>query len=257
MSLDRISEEPTSICVCSPNEPFLEAIADFLSDAGFGPLPAANGSAALRLCRYVRVEILVLDLAFPEGVVLDVLGRISDPDFPRVGAVLLLTDRKASGEDLAALRDGETLARVDDYLAKPFSLEELHARIRTILRRRHSREEAVFRLGELVVDPPRRRVTVGDREVRLAKKEFVLLRALASDPTHVFSKDELMRAVWSLRYPAGRTRTLDSHASRLRNKLDPVHKRFVANCWGVGYRLVESVEDAGPVVDDHRGGEEG
>jgi DNA-binding response OmpR family regulator len=80
---------------------------------------------------------------------------------------------------------------------------------------------------------------VGDREVNLAKKEFTLLRVLAGDPTRVFSKDELLRDVWGLAAPPGHTRTLDSHASRLRRKLDPDEAgRFVINCWGIGYRLV-------------------
>ncbi len=74
--------------------------------------------------------------------------------------------------------------------------------------------------------------------MQLANKEFELLRALAAEPTRVFTKQELLRDVWGFR-AAGRTRTLDSHASRLRRKLDPERGRFVINCWGVGYRLVE------------------
>jgi DNA-binding response OmpR family regulator len=81
-------------------------------------------------------------------------------------------------------------------------------------------------------------VRVGERPVKLANKEFALLRALASDPTRVFTKGELLRDVWNYR-SLGRTRTLDSHASRLRRKLDPEHSRFVINCWGIGYRLVD------------------
>jgi DNA-binding response OmpR family regulator len=72
----------------------------------------------------------------------------------------------------------------------------------------------------------------------LANKEFALLRVLATDPTRVFTKEELLRDVWDFR-SLGRTRTLDSHASRLRRKLDPEHGRFVVNCWGIGYRLVD------------------
>ncbi len=94
------------------------------------------------------------------------------------------------------------------------------------------------RVGDLTVDPIRRKVTVGGQEVLLAKKEFTLLRVLASDPTRVFSKEELLREVWGFRDP-GKTRTLDSHASRLRRKLDPDHGRFVINSWGVGYRLID------------------
>ena len=80
--------------------------------------------------------------------------------------------------------------------------------------------------------------TVGEREVVLANKEFALLRALATEPHRVFTKEELLRDVWGFR-SMGRTRTLDSHASRLRRKLDPEGARFVFNCWGVGYRLLD------------------
>ncbi len=84
----------------------------------------------------------------------------------------------------------------------------------------------------------RRRVTVGDRVVPLARKEFALLRALANDPTRVYTKPELLHQVWGID-DATRTRTLDSHASRLRRKLDPELGRYVVNCWGIGYRLVD------------------
>ena len=107
-----------------------------------------------------------------------------------------------------------------------------------VLRRRSGRRAGPIRVGELVVDPVTRRVRVGSREVQLANKEFALLRALAGEPDRVFTKDELLRDVWGFK-AMGRTRTLDSHASRLRRKLDPEGSRYVFNCWGVGYRLVE------------------
>ncbi|HEY2714748.1 MAG TPA: winged helix-turn-helix domain-containing protein, partial [Solirubrobacterales bacterium] len=94
------------------------------------------------------------------------------------------------------------------------------------------------RVGDLVVDPARRRVNVAGREIRLAKKEFALLEALAADPTRVYTKSELLAAAWGFNGPSS-TRTLDSHASRLRRKLDPDHSRYVQNIWGVGYRLIE------------------
>jgi DNA-binding response OmpR family regulator len=89
-----------------------------------------------------------------------------------------------------------------------------------------------------VVDPARRRAWVEGRDVTLSNKEFSLLRVLASDPIRVFSKKELLAEVWGYGSEA-QTRTLDSHASRLRRKLDPDHSRYVINCWGVGYRLVD------------------
>jgi DNA-binding response OmpR family regulator len=107
-----------------------------------------------------------------------------------------------------------------------------------VLRRVEQRRSGSIRVGEIVVDPARWRASVGGREVKLSKKEFSLLRVLAGDPHRVFSKRELLSEVWGYRTPT-KTRTLDSHASRLRRKLDPDQARFVINCWGVGYRLLD------------------
>lgn len=96
-----------------------------------------------------------------------------------------------------------------------------------------------IKVGPLSLDGATRCVQVSGREIRLANKEFELLRTLASEPSRVFTKQELLRDVWGYQASA-RTRTLDSHASRLRRKLDPERGRFVVNCWGVGYRLVEA-----------------
>jgi DNA-binding response OmpR family regulator len=232
-----------TVVVCSPEEPLLEAISERLAEDGYAPLPAANASAASRLCRFTRPDLLIVDLGLPDGTGLALLReRTRDPDFPALGALAL-----AGAEDsVAMLREDPELA-LDDYLRRPFDLDELRVRLQGILHRRGGGDERVVRLGELVIDPPRRKVTVGGAEVHLSKKEFLLLRVLASDPTRVFPKDELLRAVWGLRYPAGRTRTLDSHASRLRRKLDPEHRRFVVNSWGIGYRLLDSLDDAEPV----------
>ena len=134
---------------------------------------------------------------------------------------------------MRGLREG-----ADDYVVKPVHYPELVARVAAVLRRRRSAREGPRRIGELVIDPATRSVRVGERPVEMANKEFALLRALAADPTRVFSKEELLRDVWGFR-SLGRTRTLDSHASRLRRKLDPEHARFVVNCWGVGYRLID------------------
>ena len=153
-----------------------------------------------------------------------------DPRLP----IIVLTRRRGVADPVRALDLG-----ADDYVQKPFHYEELRARITALLRRTHDRHATPMRVGEILIDPSRRKVTVGGREVHLAKKEFTLLRVLASDPTRVFGKDELVRDVWGLRGPSGKTRTLDGHASRLRRKLDPEHRRYVVNCWGIGYQLVD------------------
>ena len=147
--------------------------------------------------------------------------------------MIVLTGRGAATDRVRGLDSG-----ADDYVTKPFSYPELKARIGAVLRRRPGRGDGAHKVGDLVIDPLGRRVTVDGEIVHLARKEFALLRVLANDPTRVFTKEELMDEVWGFRDPA-KTRTLDSHASRLRRKLDPVHNRYVVNCWGIGYRLVE------------------
>ena len=108
-----------------------------------------------------------------------------------------------------------------------------------MLRRSRTRtQRGVMRVGELEVDPAARSTTLRGRRVELAAKEFALLRTLASSPTRVFTKEELLRDVWGFRARARRAR-LDSHACRLRQKLRVHGDQFVVNVWGVGYRLVD------------------
>jgi DNA-binding response OmpR family regulator len=144
--------------------------------------------------------------------------------------VIVLSGRGSEADRLRGFEVG-----ADDYLAKPFHYPELLARVTAVLRRRIGRRRGPIRVGELVVDSVTRRVQVGERRVELANKEFVLLRTLASEPHRVFTKDELLRDVWGFK-SMGRTRTLDSHASRLRRKLDPNGVRYVFNAWGVPQR---------------------
>jgi DNA-binding response OmpR family regulator len=128
--------------------------------------------------------------------------------------------------------------------AKPFSYPELRARVNALVRRTERRGlVGRLRIGELELDPAARTVAVGGVPVALSQKEYALLRALASDPTRVFTKQELLRTIWGFR-AVGTTRTLDSHACRLRGKLSVGGLAFVINVWGVGYRLVDAVEAA-------------
>jgi DNA-binding response OmpR family regulator len=126
----------------------------------------------------------------------------------------------------------------DDYVARPFHYEELLARIRAVLRRASPPADERMAVGDLLIDRAARRVTVGDTPVVLAAKEYELLVKLAEAPTRVYTKEELLREVWGFR-SLGRTRTLDSHASRLRRKLAAAGGDFVRNVWGVGYSLTD------------------
>jgi DNA-binding response OmpR family regulator len=231
-------EEIATVVVCEDDEPTLDLLCDHLRADRYRALPAPSASDALRLCRYNQPDLLLLDLALPDASGLDVLREIRGADGadarfdPRLPVIVL----SGMGDDAERVRGFDCGA--DDYLVKPFHYPELLARISALLRRRVGRHEGPTRVGDLVVDPARRRVWVEGRDVALSNKEFTLLRVLASDPIRVFSKKELLEDVWGYRTEA-RTRTLDSHASRLRRKLDPENARYVINCWGVGYRLVD------------------
>jgi DNA-binding response OmpR family regulator len=214
------SDRPT-IVVCEDDQATLELLCDHPTADRFEVLPAPTAEAALRFGRYNHPDLMLLDLALPDASGLDVLQTIRqadgidarfDPQLP----IIVLTGRGGATDRVRGLDQG-----ADDYVQKALSLQGVRARVTAVLRRRHNRHEGPVRVGELVVDPARRQVKVGDRLVHLSKKEFTLLRVLASGPTRVFSKDELLRDVWGLSAPAGKTRTLDSHSSRLRRKLDP------------------------------------
>jgi DNA-binding response OmpR family regulator len=126
----------------------------------------------------------------------------------------------------------------DDFLARPFVYEELLARIRAVLRRTNGSTHELLVAGPIRADIATRCVTVRRRIVPLAGKEYELLLKLMADPQRVFTKEQLLREVWDFR-SLGRTRTLDSHASRLRRKLQAAGDGpFVLNVWGVGYRLL-------------------
>ena len=231
-------EELATVVVCEDDDPTRELLCDHLAADRYRALPAPSASDALRLCGYNHPDLMLLDLALPDAGGIDVLREIRrsedaasrfDPELP----VIVLSGRGSDADRLRGLSAG-----ADDYVVKPFHYPELAARIGNVLRRSRRRLAGPLRVGELVVDPVAHRVRVGGREVSLAKKEFALLRALASEPHRVFTKSELLRDVWGYRSD-DRTRTLDSHASRLRCKLDPERRRWVINCWGVGYRLVD------------------
>jgi DNA-binding response OmpR family regulator len=173
----------------------------------------------------------------------------SSPDLVLLGDSSVLEACRSWNRDVPVIVLGspgsDTVDRVrafergcDDWVDRPFAYEELLARIRAVLRRTSPSPHERLEAGGIVIDRATRRVTVDGRLAVLAGKEYELLCRLASDPVRVFTKEELLREVWGFR-SLGRTRTLDSHASRLRRKLgDGTRAPFVVNVWGVGYRLL-------------------
>jgi DNA-binding response OmpR family regulator len=172
------------------------------------------------------------------------------PDLVLLGDTDALDEYRARHGDVPVIVLGEaesdTVDRVraldrgcDDFLVRPFDYEELLARIRAVLRRTMPSPHETLRAGPITADLATRCVRADGHPVALAGKEYELLVKLMSDPTRVFTKESLLRDVWGFR-SLGRTRTLDSHASRLRRKLSAVAPgAFVINVWGVGYRLLD------------------
>ena len=235
-SMDSVS---ATILIVEDHQPTRRFLADNLAADGYDLLEADCAFEARRHMETGFPDLAIVDLALPDGDGLELLRLVReadrvaaklDPDLP----LLVLTGRAAELDRLRAFDRG-----ADDYLTKPFSYQELHARMRALLRRSRRRPgTGKLRVGPLDIDPIARRVWIRGEPVELSKKEFSLLRALASEPTRVFTREELLRGVWGFR-AMGQTRTLDSHAFRLRRKLNASGDRFVVNVWGVGYKLVD------------------
>jgi DNA-binding response OmpR family regulator len=218
-------------------------LADNLAADGYEPVVADTVRDGRRELEFRRPDLVVLDLGLPDGSGLELIERVRradgvlsriDPELP----VVVLSGRAGDVDRVRAFERG-----ADDFVSKPFVYGELRLRIAAVLRRSRSRPaRGLLRVGELSVDPTAREVRLRGRRIELSQKEFALLRALAAEPTRVLTKAELLRDVWGFR-TLGTTRTLDSHACRLRTKLGQEGDRFVVNVWGVGYRLVDGALD--------------
>jgi DNA-binding response OmpR family regulator len=224
---------PQSIVIVEDEETIASAIAARLRREGFAVEIASDGPAGIELCERERPDLVILDLMLPGLDGLEVCRRIqARSPVP----VLMLTARDSEADKLVGLGVG-----ADDYMTKPFSVRELVARIRAILRRiERSRTSTSARVtfGDLDIDPRTRRVTRGDKDIHLTPIEFDLLYRMASDPDTVFSRDQLMRDVWGYDDVWG-ARTVDSHVAALRRKLGPDVLRTVH---GVGYALAHRTD---------------
>lgn len=222
----------------APVRAFLE---QQLTDDGFDVVSADRGGRALELVEHTTPDLVLLDVTLPDASGFEVCRRLRDGEPGRAWnrdiPVIMLSER---GEPIDRLRG---FARgCDDYVVRPFLYEELLARMRAVLRRSAGGGQRDWlSVGQIEIDRRARTVRVAGEPVALSAKEYELLVALAADPGRVFTKEELLRDVWGFR-SLGRTRTLDSHASRLRRKINrPDETAYVVNVWGVGYRLLEAV----------------
>jgi DNA-binding response OmpR family regulator len=235
-----MNDEPRStILIVEDDRATRTFLADNLAADGYATLAAATAREGLRLLESAVPDLAIVDLGLPDRDGLELLDEVRtadtlssrlDPHLP----LLVLSGRSGEVHRLRSFERG-----ADDVLQKPFGYVELRARIVALLRRSNGRRRhGRLRAGTLELDPTSCQVRLDGRLVALSHTEFALLRTLASDPTRVFTKDELLRDVWGYGNRTT-TRTLDSHACRLRQKLARDGDRFIANVWGIGYRLAE------------------
>lgn len=234
-----MNDTPATILVAEDDATTRTFLADELAADGCELLVADTAKDALRLIETKFPDLAVLDVGLPDDSGLRVIRDVRGADaaasrIDRELPVLVLSGRAGEHDRLRAFAAG-----ADDFMAKPFTYLELRARIHALLRRSEGRRRTGrLRIGPLELDPTSRDVRVSGRKVALTQTEFALLRVLAGAPTTVHTKADLLRTVWGFRSRSS-TRTLDSHACRLRQKLSGDGARFVVNVWGVGYRLID------------------
>jgi DNA-binding response OmpR family regulator len=222
---------PSAVLVAEPELETREYLGRQLRDDGFDVIDAARRSDALELAESARPDVVLLaELDLCLRLRRGEPGRTWDRNVP----VIVLATGSDPVERVHALDRG-----ADDVLARPFAYDELLARIRALIRRTAAASDDLIIAGDLVIDRPTRGLHVRETVVELSGKEFELVGKLAAEPFRVWTKEQLLRDVWGFR-ALGRTRTLESHASRIRKKLcvEP-DDRFVVNVWGVGYRMLE------------------
>lgn len=231
-----------SILLVEDDDEIAALIARALAREGFAVRRAADGEAGIGAFLADRPDLVVLDLGLPGIDGFEVLARMR-----REGdcQIIILSSRREEADKVAGLGRG-----ADDYLAKPFSMAELSARVKARLRRRPGRGPEAERpetlaCGDLVLDPRRCELRRSGRALKLTQTEFGIMRLLASEPGRVFTKAQIVDAVWGPAYVA-EDNSLMAHLSNLRRKLgdDASSPRYVETVWGIGYRLKEEGGDA-------------
>ena len=217
------------------DDPIIRQTVDYaLRRAGFTTATSADGLEALRTAEEVRPDLILLDLMLPgiDGYEFAERVRARDSEVAIIMVTALDTERdKVRGLDAGA----------DDYITKPFSMEELLARVRASLRRVRERialaSDRTLAAGDLVLEPAEFRATVGGAPVRLRLKEFQLLLALAENPGALMTRNKLAEKVWGYEFLPS-TRTIDVHVRRIRQMVeDPSAYTFIHTVHGLGYRF--------------------
>ncbi len=227
----RADGSPIRILVVDDEAVLAEMVSMALRYEGWTIGTAGDGRSALAVARELRPDAVVLDVMLPDISGLEVLDRLR-ADNPRL-PVLLLTAKDAVEDRIAGLTAGG-----DDYVTKPFSLEEVVLRLRALLRRSGISAEGGSRIvvGDLVLDEDSHEVTRGGEQITLTATEFELLRYLMRNPTRVLSKTQILDRVWSYDF-GGRSNIVELYISYLRKKIDSGRAPMIHTLRGAGYVL--------------------
>ena len=235
--VDEIAEGPATslVLLIEDEESLVSSLSYYLRKNGFNVVSAMTGAAGILAVRAERPDVIVLDLMLPGIDGLDVCRRVrSESNVP----IIMLTARAEEMDRVVGLEVG-----ADDYVTKPFSMRELTARIRALLRRSARRDATpspmTLVISSIEIDPRGRTVRRHGKEIALKPKEFDLLCFLAQHPDQVFTRQQLLGRLWGYDFDGG-SRTVDVHVRWLREKLedDPAQPRHLLTARGVGYKLV-------------------
>ncbi|MBI1394339.1 MAG: response regulator [Betaproteobacteria bacterium] len=225
-----------NLLLVEDDDAIADVVALHLREAGYHVQREADGARAIDAVLRERFDLVVLDLMLPGADGLDVCRQLrARPDYV---PLIIISARTSETHRILGLELG-----ADDYLPKPFSVLELVARVRALLRRadklRHpDTAPGEIRFDDCVLDPIRRELRRGDRVVALTLREFDLLFFLARHPQQIFSRTDLLNRVWGAGFD-GYEHTVNSHINRLRAKIetDPQEPRVIETVWGMGYRF--------------------
>ncbi len=228
-----------TILVIDDEKKLRDMLRVYLEQEGFRVVEAGNGREALYVARYEKPDLIILDLMMPEMGGYEFMRVFTkEADTP----VIMLTAKVEDQDKIVGLGLG-----ADDYVTKPFNVQELIARVRTVLRRvqKAAAQSDLLRAFDLVLDRASRTVKIGDHYVDLTPSEFEILAILMAAPGRVFSRLDLLDRLSGEAYE-GYERTVDVHVRNLRTKIepDPKNPRYVETVYGVGYRLAQ--REGGP-----------
>lgn len=222
-----------TIMIADDDKQIRDMVEEYLNGEGFRVIGASHGRDALAIARHEKPDLILLDVMMPEMTGYDFIrfhGREAETP------IILLTAKLEENDKVLGLELG-----ADDYITKPFSMREVTARVRALLRRTQKGESGgdVLRVADLVLDSATRRVTVAEQAVDLTPSEFNILHTLMRTPGRVFSRLELIDDN-EIGFE-GCERSVDTHIRRLRRKIEPDRKnpRYVETVYGFGYRLVQ------------------